>query len=247
LTLDFAWIHGKDWLMMSRRGISVFVGVLAVSALTGGCSRKEMGVANTAAIREETTTIAAPVESDAPTTTSSPATAPTAAASVPEGDPKPVGDDYRGRVIVRAVPKTDLEREVVEAVSELLAKRSRFQMLNTTDREVLAEVLVGTALNDFIERGLSVADEILQKPGASDRMVIDSIEVLSPDIGKAVVCEVDGTVVYVQDSAGRFVLDDPGEISTVRWELQIVRVPEGWRISVENGLQIIDGLDKCAG
>jgi hypothetical protein len=219
---------------------------LAVGLVLAGCSRKEVGVANTAPIREETTTIATPVVTDAPTTTATTKTAATVPVAAPGTDPKPVGDDYRGEVIVRAVPKTDLEREILEATSDLLGKRSRFQMLNTTEDGVLAEVLVGVALRDFVERGLSVTDEVLQIPGVSDRIVIDSIEVLSPDTAKAVVCEVDGTVVYVRDSAGRYTLDDPGEISTVRWELQVVRVSEGWRISVENGIQNIDGLDKCA-
>jgi hypothetical protein len=229
--------------MTWRRGVSVSVGALVVAVTVGGCARKELGVRNTAPIREETTTTPARVVTEPPTTAVTTTLAPT---PVPAADPKPVGDDYRGTVIVKAVPKTDLEREILNATVALLGERSKFQMLNVTERELLSEVLVGAALTDFVERGVAVSDQLLQMPGKTDRVVIDSIVALSPDTAKAVVCEVDGTIVYVRDTAGRFVLDDPGEISTVRWELQVVRVAEGWRIGVETGLQTIDGFDKCA-
>jgi hypothetical protein len=196
LTLDFAPTPDKDWPMMWRRGVSVFVGVLGVSVMVGGCSRKEVGVANTAPIREETTTVAAPVVTDVPTT-AVPTTFPSTSVST---DPQPVGDDYRGEVIVKAVPKTELEREILDATADLLAKRRRLALLNTNDRAILGELMVGNALEEYLELGKDITGNTVSVPSVSDRTLVTEVVRTSPDSGVVRVCEVDGAATHSEAS-----------------------------------------------
>jgi hypothetical protein len=244
LTLDFAVRSDKDWGMVRRRDVSVFVGVLVISVLAGGCARKEVGVANTAPIREETTTIAAPVVTDAPTTTATTTTAATVPVAAPGTDPKPVGDDYRGKVIVRAVPKTDLEREIVDAAVDLLGKRRRLGLLNTSDRVLLSEVMIGDSLEDYLGLGSSGPEtQLIQVPGPNDRFVVQSVTIVSPDSAVTKVCEVDGAASYF-DNDGTLSLKN-ADLLTSLWEFQLVRTVDGWRIGSETGNGVIEGVDKC--
>jgi hypothetical protein len=229
--------------MMWRRGFQVVVGALVVLLTGGGCARKEMGVPNTAPIREETTTTPAPVVTEVPTTAVSTTLQST---QVPATDPKPVGDDYRGTVIVKAVPKTDREREILDATVELLAKRRQLQLLNTSDRTLLGEVMTGKALDDYIDRGSgSESLSLVQVPAATDRFVVKSLVTSSPDSAVSTVCEVDGASVFRRDSSGQLVIDHAGVPSTVQWEFQILLASDGWRIGYETVVDVRDGVDLC--
>jgi hypothetical protein len=228
--------------MTWRQGVSVSVGALVVAVMVGGCARKEMGVRNTAPIREETTTTPAPVVTEPPTTAVTTTLGPTA---VPAStDPKPVGDDYRGTVIVKAIPKTDLEREILAATVALLAKRRQLALLNTSDRALLEEVMVGKSLEEYLTLGdLGPDVELVQVPGANDRFVVDEMAVSSPDSAIAKVCEVDGAASYVVKEGKLLLTND--DIATSFWEFQLVRTAAGWRIGFETGTGVYDGVDKC--
>jgi hypothetical protein len=241
LTLDFDPKTDQDCSMTWRRGVSVSVGALVVAVMAGGCARKEMGVRNTSPIREETTTTPTPVVTEPPTTAVTTTLAPIA---IPAADPKPVGDDYRGTVIVKAVPKTDLDREILDATVALLAKRRQLALLNTSDRALLEEVMVGKSLEEYLTLGdLGPDTQLVQVPGANDRFVVNSMAVSSPDSAIAEVCEVDGASSYVIKEGKLLLKND--DIATSFWEFQLVRTAAGWRIGFETGTGVYDGVDKC--
>jgi hypothetical protein len=241
LALDFAGWVDKYWFMQWRPGVSVFVGALAVSLAVTGCARKERGVRNNAPIREETTTVAVPVVTEAPTT-AAPTTVALTLPDVPSTDPKPVGDDYRGTVIVKAVPKTDLEREILDATVDLLAKRRQLALLNTNDRSVLGEVMTGQALEEYLSLGKDVIGRTVSVPSGIDRTLITEVIQTFPDSGIVRVCEVDGASTYSEGPSSYSLLNK--DVATNKLEIQIVRTIDGWRIGVDTVLDVLVG-DKC--
>jgi hypothetical protein len=213
-----------------------------VLTLGAGCSSKEPeGSPNTAPIREETTTVVSSTEA-ASTVAVTSTIGSTAVARVAE--PKPVGDDFMGTVIVKAVASTDSEREILDATVALLANRRRLQLQYTNDRELLGTVMVGQALEEYLSRW-QPGVEYVSVPGKTDRFVVDSLRGTSPDSAIGEVCEVNGAIAYRRDQSGSLVLFND-DISTALWEFQVVRTDEGWRLGFETVVDVFDGADKCA-
>jgi hypothetical protein len=224
---------------MTRR----FSAVVLVLVLAGsGCSSKEPeGSPNTALIREETTTVASSTEvaSTVAVTSTIGSTAVVTAA-----EPKPVSDDFMGTVIVKAIPKTDSEREILEATVSLLANRRRLQLQYTNDRELLGTVMVGQALEEYLARW-QPGVEYVSVPGKTDRFVVDSLRETSPDSAIVEVCEVNGAIAYKREQSGSLVLFND-DISTVLIEYQLVRTNSGWRLGYETIVDVLDRTDQCA-
>jgi hypothetical protein len=224
--------------MTRRFSAAVLVLVLAGS----GCSsRKPEGSSNPAPIREETRTV---VSSTEVATTVAVTSTIGSTALAKAAEPKPVGDDYMGTVIVKAVPKTDLEREILDATVSLLANRRRLQLQYTNDRELLGTVMVGQALEEYLARW-QPGVEYVSVPGKTDRFVVDSLRETSPDSAIVEVCEVDGAISYKREPSGALGLFSD-DANTVLWEFQVVRTDAGWRLGFETVVDVLDGEDKCA-
>jgi hypothetical protein len=223
---------------MTRR----FSAVVLMLVLAGsGCSSREPeGSPNTAPIREETTTVVSSTEVASTVAVTSTIGS---AAVVTAAEPKPVSDDFMGTVIVKAVPKTDSEREILDATVALLGNRRRLQLQNTNDRALLAEVMVGQALEEYLGRG--EPGEFVAVPGKTDRLVFDSLKATSPDSAIVEICEVDGATAYKRDPTGKL-MPYNDDISSVLWEFQVVRTDAGWRVGFETVVDVFDGVDRCA-
>ena len=218
--------------------------VVVVTLLAGCTNGGESGTPNTAPIREETTTVV--VATEAPTTsTSAPVTTAVVPSSVAPVDsvPKPVGEDYRVPVVVKFVPSTDAEREVLAAATELLVKYRTMQLRLVGDRGQLSEALVGGALEGFAEASEEFSEDI-NVPSAVDRVVIESVEI-DADEAKVKVCQVDGAQVYVKSSADEAILQN-ALLATLRKTYQLQKLASGWRISADEITLTTEGADECA-
>ena len=234
-------MNQNDHMQWRRLGFVAMVVVLA------GCTNDgESGAPNTAPIREETTT--AVVATEAPTTsTSAPVTTAVVSSSVAPVDsvPKPVGEDYRVPVVVKFVPSTDAEREVLAAATELLVKYRMLQLRVSSENSQLRMVLTGAALDEFI-KAVAQSQNDVTVPSESDRVVVEAIETRTDSQNAALkVCEVDGSSVFAQSDNGDLVFDN-AVLATLRKTYQLRRGTDGWRIAVAEVTALSEGSDQCA-
>ena len=211
--------------------------------LLAGCSGSEEGTANTAPIRAEnavaTTTVPAPTTAVPVTTTST-----TTSVARVDSVPTPVGEDYRVPIVVKFVPNTDVEREVLDAATELFVKYRALQLLVVSDRDQQSRALVGGALDEFVETVAQSRNDVTV-PSKSDRVVIKAIET-EPDTATVLVCEVDGSRVYVQSRIGDLVFDND-LLATLHKTYQLRQTAGGWRIAMVEVTAVTEGVDECAG
>lgn len=212
---------------------------LAVAAVIfTGCTGGEEGTANTAPIPAETTVVV-PITAAVVTTT---VAATTAVGAVPDSVPTPVGKDYRVPVVVKVVPTTDAEREVLAAATELIAKYHTFELREVSDRAQLSAVMMGDALEEFAEVAQSLSDDI-NVPSNSDRVVIEAIKG-EADSATVLACEVDGTRVYVRSKTGDLTLDND-VLATLHMSYELRRTAGGWRIATFEVVATAEGVDEC--
>ena len=147
-------------------------------------------------------------------------------------------------MINNATPKTDLEREALEAAVELLVRSRRFQLLETKDMQVLAEVLTGEALERFIPEGTS-AQPVVGVPSKDDRIVIEVVTQKSPSTVDLRLCLLDGATVYRESADGQLLLEND-EFGTAIIAIELTNTPSGWRISKDENTSVAVGVDTCA-
>lgn len=214
---------------------------VAAGVLFAGCTGGEEGTANTAPIRAETTVVVTTV---AAVVASVPVdSVPPASVAPLSSVPTPVGEDYRVPVVVKFVPTTDAEREVLAAATELFTRFRRFELTEEKRAEVLQEVLIGKSFEEWIPNA-TTGLEVRAVPSKSDRVVIESIKLTGTHAAEVNTCWVDGATLFVRNESGEFVLDD-AELATLVQRFELDRTTNGWRISVDELLDRRIGVDKC--
>ena len=233
--------------MQWRSGVSAVVMTSALMFVTS-CSGGVEGTANTAPIREETTVpsvVTLPVTTAAAVTTSAAAVAVSTEVAVASSTvPTPVGDDYRVPVIVKFVPTTDEEREVLAAATELLVQYRRLDLRAEKRTDLLNLVLTGEALVRFGPNA-TIEAEVVSVPSDIDRVVINSVNLRGADFALVDVCQVDGASLFVRAENGDLVFDN-SDIGVLSKRYEIVRKSDGWRVSTDEVLNYNLGPDECA-
>jgi hypothetical protein len=221
-----------------RRGLGRIVAGCVVVGVLASCSKKKPeGVANTAPIATEaivsTLPPAPPTTQPAPTTTEP--GSPLLASEIP---PVPI--------LVRYQPKNKDEEELLAAAQDLLPK---MYPLNFDGRFVEAEygrVFDSGLLKAWMDfERQKRADGFDVVPGKNDRIVIESVEVVSTDAGILSTCQYDTAVTYKRSADGvRAVSDDT--TASIRFKQTLLRTPLGWRLSSNEESERFPEEDRCA-
>ena len=204
------------------------VGLLTIGAV--GCSG-DKPAPNTTPIRTETVPPAPPSVAEVTTEAFVESTVVAAVeSSVPVStQPQRIADDYRVPIINSATPKTDLEREAVNAATELLVRARRFDLLEMKDMRELEQVFDDEALTNFVPDATG-EQPVVAVPSDMDRVVVESASAQSPQVVLITICTVDGATVYRQTEGGKLVLED-ADVGVVSAELELTLTSRGWRIS----------------
>ena len=216
------WSDKTDHVKWRNFGL---VGLLALGV--AGCSADKPASKSTTAAVVETTVAASVGESSVPVST----------------QPQRIPADYRIPIIINAIPKTDLEREALDAAPELLVRLRRFQLLETKDSQELSEVLSSQALSSFLA-SVTGNQAVVGVPSSRDRLEIESIAEKSSRTAALKICLVDGATVYEVSDDGQMKLDN-ANLWASEIEVEITRTLDGWRITNDDTIESNEGVDKC--